>query len=65
MSLLAKTFIVLKMSQANDMGKESLFKITVFGDVKTYNLVGPCGHQLFGGSFCSSFHGLKMKAADY
>jgi len=53
------------MSQANDMGKESLFKITVFGDVKTYNLVGPCGHQLFGGSFCSSFHGLKMKAADY
>jgi len=47
------------------MGKEPIFKITIFRDVTTYNLVRPCGHQRFGVSFCSSFDGLKMKAAGY
>lgn len=65
MPLLTKTFIVLKALQANDTGKEPIFKIIVFRVAKTYNLVSLCGHQLFGGSFCSSFHGLEMKTADY
>jgi len=65
MSLLTKTLIVLKTSQANDTGKEQIFKISVFRDVTTYNLVRPCGHQLFGGSFCSGFHGLMVKGAGY
>jgi len=65
MPVLTKAFIVLKTSQANDTGKEPVFKITVFRDATTYNLVPPCCQQLSGGSVCISFHGLKMKAAGY